>query len=52
MGIERMIQLLEAEVKRHQMLAISAKEPLLKRGHEEVAEALLMAIGMARGWLK
>ena len=52
MGIERMIELLEAEVKRHQMLAIGARVPLLKRLHEEVAEALLMAIGMARGWLK
>ena len=52
MGIERMIELLEAEVKRHQALAMEAKETAIFHGHMEVSEALLMAIGMARGRLK
>ena len=52
MGIERMIELLEAEVRRHQALALDADEQALFHAHMEVSEALLMAIGMAKGRLK
>ena len=52
MGIERMIELLQAEVKRHQALATEAKELAIFHAHMEVSEALLMAIGMAEGRLK
>ena len=52
MTIERMIELLASEVKRQQALALEAKELAIFHAHMEVSEALLMAIGMAKGRLK
>lgn len=51
MGLERMIELLEAEVKRHQSLALASKDMKIFHSHMEVSEALLMAISIARGRL-
>ena len=52
MTIERMIELLEAEVQRQQALAMNARELKIFHSHMEVSEAMLMAISMAKGRLK
>ena len=52
MTINRMIELLEAEVKRQHALAMESNEHSLFHAHMEVSEALMMAIGIARGRLR
>ena len=52
MEIKRMIELLEAEVKRQQSLALSSENLEIFHAHMEVSEALMMAISMAKGRLK
>lgn len=52
MTIERMIELLEAEELRHRALAKAAEDLSLFHAHEEVCEALLLAVTIAKGGLQ
>ncbi|MBP3654028.1 MAG: hypothetical protein J6J04_01165 [Oscillospiraceae bacterium] len=51
MEIERMIELLYAEVTRHQSLALVAENLKIFHDHMEVSEALMLAISIAKGRL-
>ena len=44
----RQMQLVESEISRHIALAMAAREPVIKRSHMEVAQALATALAAGK----